>query len=67
VLNQPSGHTWYVCWLRREDVFDSPKEADERVFLFRVEPRADHGSLAAVTGPEVDGLHLYFLYWLTLV
>jgi hypothetical protein len=67
VLNQPPGHSWHVRWLACEDVSVSPKEADECVFLFGVESRADHGSLAIVAGPEVNGLHLYFLCWLRFV
>jgi hypothetical protein len=67
MLDQPPGHPWHVRWLPREDVSVSLEEADERVFLFGVETHADHGSLAAVTGPKVDGLHLYFLCWLRLV
>jgi hypothetical protein len=39
-----------------EGVSVSPKEADEHVFLFRVETHPDHGSLAAIARPEVDGL-----------
>jgi hypothetical protein len=54
VLDQPPGHPWHVRWLPSEDVSVSPKEDDERVFLFRVEARPDHGSLAVVACPEVD-------------
>jgi hypothetical protein len=54
MLDQPAGHTWHVRWLPCEDFAVSPKEADKHVFLFRVEPRANHGSLAAVTGPKID-------------
>jgi hypothetical protein len=67
VLDQPPGHAWHVRWLPHKDVSVSPEEADERVFLFGIESHANHGSLAVVTGPEVDGLHLYFLYWLRFV
>jgi hypothetical protein len=62
MLDQPSGNPWNVRWLPCKDVSVSPKEADERVFLFGVEPRADHGSLAPVTSPELNALHMYFLY-----
>jgi hypothetical protein len=61
VLDKPPGHPWHVCWFPREDVSVSLEEADERVFLFRVETRPDHGSLAVVARPQVNGLHLYFL------
>jgi hypothetical protein len=56
VLDQPPGHPWHVRWFPSEDVSVSPEEADEHVFLFRVETRPDHGSLAAIARPEVDGL-----------
>jgi hypothetical protein len=36
VLDQIPGHPWHVRWFPSEDVSVSPKEADERVFLFRV-------------------------------
>jgi hypothetical protein len=39
VLDEPPGHPWHVCWLPSEDVSVSPKETDERVFLFRVKAR----------------------------
>jgi hypothetical protein len=45
----------------------SPEEADERVFLFRVKARPDHGSLAVVACPKVDRLDLHFLRGLRLV
>jgi hypothetical protein len=67
VLDQPPGHPWHVRWLPREDVSVSLKEADERVFLFRVKARSDHGSLVVVACPEVDRLELRFLRWLRLV
>jgi hypothetical protein len=52
VLDQVLGHPWHVHWFPSEDVSVSPKEADERVFLFRVKARPNHGSLAAVTVPD---------------
>jgi hypothetical protein len=67
VLDQLPGHPWHVCWLPREDVSVSPEEADERVFLFRVEAHPDGGSLAAVACPEVNRLDLNLLSWLRLV
>jgi hypothetical protein len=50
-----------------QDVSISPEEADECVFLFQVKTHPNHGSLADVACPEVDGLHLHFLRWLRLV
>jgi hypothetical protein len=67
VLDQLPGHPWHVRWLPHEDVSVSSEEADERVFLFRVEARPDGGSLAAVVCPEVDCLDLDFFSWLRLV
>jgi hypothetical protein len=67
VLDQPPGHPWHVYWLPSEDVSVSPKETDERVFLFRVKACPDHGILAVVACPEVDRLELHFLRWLRLV
>jgi hypothetical protein len=61
VLDQPLGHPWHVHWFPREHVLVGPEEADERVFLFQIKTRPDHGSLAAVACPEVDDLHLNFL------
>jgi tRNA (Thr-GGU) A37 N-methylase len=52
-----SGMSTVLC----KDVSVSPKEADERVFLFRVPTRPNNGGLAVVTCHEVDGLHLHFL------
>jgi hypothetical protein len=48
MLDQIPGHPCYVRWFPREDVSVSPEEADERIFLFRVEARHDGGGLAAV-------------------
>jgi hypothetical protein len=48
VLDQLPGHPWHVRWFPREDVLVSLEEADECVFLFRVEAHPDGGSLAAV-------------------
>jgi hypothetical protein len=67
VLDQPPGHPWHVHWFPSEDVLVSPKEADERVFLFRVKARPDHGSHAVVPCPKVDCLDLHFLKWLRLL
>jgi hypothetical protein len=50
-----------MSWFPHEDVSVSPKEAGERVFLFWIETCPDHGSLATVAHPEVDGLHLNLL------
>jgi hypothetical protein len=61
MFDQPPGHPWHVRWFPSEDVSVSPEETDECVFLFRVKTRPDHGSLAAVARPEINGLHLYFL------
>jgi hypothetical protein len=60
VLYQPPWRPWHVRWFPSEDVSVSLEEADERVFLFRVETRPDHGSLVAITRLEIDDLHLYF-------
>jgi hypothetical protein len=67
VLNKLPGHSWHVCWLPREDVAVSPKEVDERVFLFGVEAGPDGGGLAAVACPEADRLDQDLLSWLRLV
>jgi hypothetical protein len=67
VLYQPPGHPWHVRWFPSEDVWVSPEEADERVFLFRVKAHPDHGSLADVACPKVDRLDLHFLRGLRLV
>jgi hypothetical protein len=67
MLDQPPGHPWHAHCLPCEDVSVSPKQDDKCIFLFRVQPRADHGSLATIAGPKVDGLHLHFLCWLRLV
>jgi hypothetical protein len=67
VLDQPPWDPWHVRWLPHEDVSVSLKEADKCIFLLWVEPRADHGSLVVVACPEVDGLHLHFLFRLRLV
>jgi hypothetical protein len=67
VLDQIPGHPWHVCWFPSEDVSVSPKEADERVFLFRVKAHPDHGSLAVVACPKINRLDLHFLRWLRLV
>jgi hypothetical protein len=67
VLDRVPGHPWHVHWFPSEDVSVRPKEADERVFLFRVKARPGHGSLATVTCPKVDRLDLHFLGWLRLV
>jgi hypothetical protein len=67
VLDQIPGHPWHVCWFPREDVSISLEEADERVFLFRVEARPDGGGLAAVACPKVNRLDLNLLSWLRLV
>jgi hypothetical protein len=56
VLDLPPGHPWHVHWFLGEDVLVSPDEAHERVFLFQVKARSDHGSLAAVAYPKVDRL-----------
>jgi hypothetical protein len=67
VLDQVPRHPWHVRWFPSEDVSVSPKEADERVFLFRVKARPDHSGLATVACPQVDRLDLYFLRGLRLV
>jgi hypothetical protein len=67
VLDQIPGHPWHVHWFPSEDVSVSPEEADERVFLFRVQACPDHGGLAAVACPKIDCLDLHFLGWLRLV
>jgi hypothetical protein len=67
VLNQLPGRSWHVRWLPREDVEVSPKEVDERVFLFGVEAGPDGGGLAAVACLEVDRLDQNLLSWLRLV
>jgi hypothetical protein len=67
MLDLVPGHPWHVRWFLSEDVSISQKEADERVFLFRVKARPDHGSLAAVACPEVNCLDLYFLRGLRFV
>jgi hypothetical protein len=46
-----------------EDVSISLEEADERVFLFRVKARPDHGCLATVACPKINCLDLHFLRW----
>jgi hypothetical protein len=51
MLDQIPGHPWHVRWFPRKDVSVSPEEADERVFLFRVEACPDGGGLAAVACP----------------
>jgi hypothetical protein len=61
VLDQILGHPWHVRWFPSEDVSVSPEEADERIFLFRVKARRDHGS------PKINCLDLHFLGWLRLV
>jgi hypothetical protein len=67
VLDQIPGHPWHVRWFPSEDVSVSPEEADERVFLFRVKARPDHGGLAAIACPKIDCLDLHFLRGLRLV
>jgi hypothetical protein len=67
MLDQIPGHRWHARWFPREDVSVSPKEADERVFLFRVKTCPDGGGLAAVACPEVNRLDLYLLGWLRLL
>jgi hypothetical protein len=67
VLDQIPGHPWHVRWFPSEDVSVSPKEADERIFLFRVETRPDHGGLAVVVCPKIDCFDLHFLGWLRFV
>jgi hypothetical protein len=67
VLDQRPGQPYHIHWFPSENVSVSPEEADERVFLFRVKDRPDHGSLAAVACPKVDCLDLHFLRGLMLV
>jgi hypothetical protein len=67
MLDQIPGHPWHVRWFPSEDVSVSPKEADERIFLFRVKTHPDHGGLAAATCPKVDCFDLHLLGWLRFV
>jgi hypothetical protein len=67
VLDQIPGLPWHVRWFPSEDVSVSPEEANERIFLFRVKARPDHGSLATVACPKINCLDLHFLRWLRLV
>jgi hypothetical protein len=67
MLDQIPGHPWHVRWFPNEDVLVIPEEADDRVFLFRVEARPDHGGLANVACPKVDRLDLHLLRGLRLV
>jgi hypothetical protein len=45
MLDQLLGHPWHVRWFPREYVSVSPKEADEREFLFITQARADDSGL----------------------
>jgi hypothetical protein len=67
VLDLILGHPWHVRWFPSEDVLVCPKEADERVFLFQVKTRPDHGGLAIVACPKIDCFDLHFLRWLRFV
>jgi hypothetical protein len=59
VLNQIPGYPWHVHWFPREDVSVSPEEADESVFLFRIEAHPDGGGLAAVVShPEISNFRM---------
>jgi hypothetical protein len=66
MLDHIPRHPWHVRWFPREDASVGPEEADERVFLFRVEARPD-GGLTAVACPKVNRLNLNLLSWLRLV
>jgi hypothetical protein len=67
MLDKVPGHPWQICWFPSEDVSISPEEADERVFLFRVEACPNHGGFAPVAYPNVDRLDLHFLRGLRFV
>jgi hypothetical protein len=45
MLDQFLGHPWHICRFPREYVSVSPKETDEREFLFLIQARADDGGL----------------------
>jgi hypothetical protein len=45
MLDQLRGHPWHIRWFPREYVSVSPKETDEREFLFLTQARADDSGL----------------------
>jgi hypothetical protein len=45
VLDQLPGHPWHICWFPCEYVSVSPKEADEREFLFPTQACANDSGL----------------------
>jgi hypothetical protein len=45
MLDQLPGHPWHIRWFSREYVSVSPKEVDEREFLFVIQARTDDDGL----------------------
>jgi hypothetical protein len=45
MLDQLPRHPWHICWFPYEYVSVSPKEVDEREFLFVTQARTDDGGL----------------------
>jgi hypothetical protein len=56
MLDQLLGLLWYICWFPCEYISVSPKEADERAFLFIAEASSDQSSLGRVAFLQLDGL-----------
>jgi hypothetical protein len=56
MLDQLLGHPWHICWFPREYVSVSPKEANERAFLFVTQAASDQSSLGRVAFFQLDGL-----------
>jgi hypothetical protein len=56
MLDQFLGHPYHIRWFSREYVSVSPKEANERAFLFVTQGTSDQSSLSWVTFLQLDGL-----------
>jgi hypothetical protein len=56
VLNQLLGHSYHICYFLCKYVLVSPKEVDERAFLFIVQPCIDQGRLGWIALLQLDGL-----------
>jgi hypothetical protein len=56
MFDQLLGNPWHIRWFPREYILVSPKEADERAFLFVAQASFDQSSLGQVTFLLLDGL-----------
>jgi hypothetical protein len=56
MLDQLLGHPWHICWFPRKYISVSPKEVNEREFLFAVQPSTNQSCLRRVALLQLDGL-----------